>query len=249
MKKYNLFALSAMMIAFVLCTTSCSLEDQEIVSQKDAARSFTIQPEKPDTVYTGVDDKPGTADLSQEWWKFVLGHDCNNNPLNYPNLQETEYQGGAVVFLVGSKNGVASRYIVARSNQTFFVPIFNTLQFEKCIRPALKPAIDESVENSLIEEADHFIDLVTNLKVVLDDNNIRITDDHRRASGVFTITAEKELSGCLDYCITGDEQKVASDGYWLTLKNLTPGWHELHTHGEILHTGLIEDVYYYILIQ
>jgi hypothetical protein len=253
MKNQNLLTLAVITALFAVCTLSCETDDEQLVSPRENAlishqsnvEFFQIQSEDHASLYPGVND----PQLTKEWWKFVLNHDCSSNPLNYPSLQETEYQSGPVVFLVGSKNDPADRTIVAHSDQTLFVPIFNSLHFEECIRPATKPAVDESVENSLIEEVDHEIDLVTNLKVVLDDQVFRITKEYRSPSGVFTLTGKKELSQCLDYCITGTEQRVASDGYWLTIKNLSQGWHKLHTHGEILHNGIIQDVYYTILVQ
>lgn len=186
---------------------------------------------------------------SAEWWKTMMAYDCTHNPFNQQTLSMTVNQASPVVFLSGMTDGVAIRSIIVPRRNALFVPIINVLKEHSSDDGVQNPAPDQTIEQFLKEEATNYINLASNMKVVLDGKPIRIGSNNRVATNLFYFKGNKDLSDCTEHIVTGQLQVAVSDGYWLFLQNLSPGRHTLHTHAEILATSIVPDVYYDIYVR
>ncbi len=186
---------------------------------------------------------------STEWWRTMMSYDCTNNPLNQQSLSMTINQASPVVFLSGMPSGISVRTIEVPRDKALFVPIINVLKEFPSTNTDQNPRPGQTVEQYLKAEAATYINLATNMKVVLDRDLIKITSKERVATGLFNFKANKDLAGCVGQAVTGQVQVGVSDGYWIVIDHLSPGRHTLHTHAEILATSIVPDVYYNIVVR
>ncbi len=186
---------------------------------------------------------------STEWWKTMMSYDCAHNPLNQQSWSITVNQASPVVFLTGMTSGISVRTIEVSRDKALFIPIINVLKEYPAVNLDQNPRPDQTVEQFLKTEAAKYINLATNIKVVLDRNLIKITATDRVATDLFYFKANKDLAGCVGQAVTGQLQVGVSDGYWIVIDHLSPGRHTLHTHAEILATGIVPDVYYNIIVR
>ena len=183
-----------------------------------------------------------------EWWKYVMSFECAINPILDDDGQHALVgQYGPVVYLAGTAGGSATRLITITRDKLVLFPVINVINDYPC--PDFKPAPGQSVESFLSQGAKTTIDQAQNLFVTLDGSPIRVTKASRYATRLFQFTGNKDLINCLDPCITGFAQSAVSDGYWIMLRNLLPGKHVLHIHGELAGSGFVTDVTYYILVK
>jgi hypothetical protein len=186
---------------------------------------------------------------STEWWRTMMSYDCAHNPLNLQSLSMTVNQASPVVFLSGMPSGISVRTIEVPRDKAFFVPIINVLKEYPSVNTDQNPRPGQTVEQFLKAEAAKYINLATNMKVVLDRDLIKITSKDRVATNLFYFKGNEDLSGCVGQAVTGQLQAGVSDGYWIVIDHLSPGRHTLHTHAEILATSIVPDVYYNIIVR
>ena len=241
MKKLNFFGMVAVAATMVLF--SCE-KDELIDITSDDVKSVENFSTRPGQTSGQSSTSNYYADLTKEWWKYVLSFDCGSNPLNFTSLPASPVKPGSFVFLVGSADGSATRTLNVTRSQLLVVPVINTLSKYPCASFSSVPGA--SIEQILQADADKFIDQATNMKVLLDGAAIKISNANRYATNVFSVKGQADLSNCIDACITGQQQTAVSDGYWLFLRGLSRGKHTLTIHAEILQTGVVIDVKYII---
>lgn len=247
MKKCKFLAMAMVIMTPAFYFSSCLEDDfdslgSSYTQEKDSPvlTDYPIPPVKPASGPYGK----SYAEWTKEWWKYVMSFDCNTNPLNYPVLSYSIDQRGPVIFLVGSKNGIASRDIEMSGNKAILVPVINTISSFPCVDPSLAPAPGQNLEQYLKSANNQLMDQDTNMKALLDGKPIRITNENRIDTDVFYFTGRKDLIYCLDACVTGQVQAAVSDGYWIMINGLTRGKHVLRIHAEILQSGIVVDANY-----
>lgn len=251
MKNFQFTAATLLILAGLFITTSCEKEENFSLQQTYNAENWDadiIGSTSPQTS-NNIGDRKSYIELTKQWWKYVMSFDCSKNPLNFPGLTTTAYQPGSFVFLVGASEGFFTRNVVVARNQSILVPVINKLSNYPCTDLSTRPPTGSSLEQLLLSEPDKFIDLVTNIKVSLDDKPVNITNNNRLTTGLFSFTGKADLTQCLDICVTGQLQPAVSDGYWLVLSRLPAGKHVLRIHAEILHTGIVIDGIYNIIVR
>ena len=251
MKNQIQHAYAYVFIMSALFLLSCNADSFEYPELKyiDTNRTFTKgdeaeAPLNPSDTYFGKSLQAWTRD----WWKYVLSFDCASNPLNFPVLSSVPDQRGPVFFLVGSKDGIASRYIDIPRNKKILFPVINTIFSFPCADESFAPTANQTLEQFLGNHADKWLDQVTNLEVVLDGDLLSTRNANRISTGLFYLSGNKDLVNCLDVCVSGQSQPAVAEGYWHMLSNLKPGRHELTVHAEILQTGVVVDEHYSINI-
>ncbi len=150
------------------------------------------------------------AQWSARWWRWV-GHfdDINAVPQRDPNGRQCAlHQDGPVWFLAGTDGTFdAVRTCVIPADKHLFVPVINWV-VHRGLQDAPMSCADKQAEAA--NRADH---VVTGL-VLLDGRPVGELQRMRVASG-----------GCFE--MSAGNPASASDGYWLMLKPLPPGKHQL----------------------
>lgn len=243
-------AIASMACLFVF--TSCQDTDIDgIVPVDHSARSVPDLTNGQNNIYPDQKLLFGKSNQqwSTEWWKTIMSYDCVHNPLNQQSLSVTVNQASPVVFLSGMPSGISERTIEVTRDKALFVPIINVLKEYPSTNTDQNPRPGQTVEQFLKAEAAKYVNLATNMKVVLDRDVIKITAKDRVATDMFYFKRNKDLAGCVGQAVTGQLQVGVSDGYWIVIDHLSPGRHTLHTHAEILATGIVPDVYYNIIVR
>lgn len=162
------------------------------------------------------------GDWSEEWWKWTLSIPADRNPL----LDTTgdfcaERQSGNVWFLAGTfgETGVVRNCDIP-SGKALFFPIINA----ECS----KVEGDGPAQKELRAGAKALIDNVTVKEVIIDDTVLIDLDNYRVGSKLFVF--KLPTNNVME--LPAGSSPAVSDGYWIMLKPLSAGQHEIHVHGE-----------------
>lgn len=153
-----------------------------------------------------------------EWWQLMLSIPAADNPIvDHTGRNCAVGQRGPVWFLAGSPGTVETRACSIPDGKALFFPIINladintTNQTAKELRAELAPCMDR----------------ITTLSVEVDGKPLRnLNDSARVRSAVFEITVPHD--GFLD---PGTYSPVVDDGFYVMLKPLSVGNHNLHLRG------------------
>lgn len=160
-----------------------------------------------------------------EWWQFMLSIPTAVNPL----ADETGGscmvgQRGAVWFLAGNFGGTAApttRTCLIPEGKALFFPVLNVVDFNTTNQTA----------NDLRTETSPCLDAATQLVVEVDDQSVpNPFDKNRVRSAVFDITlpADSLFAAVLG---AGVYSPAIDDGYYVMLKPLAVGEHQIHIVG------------------
>jgi hypothetical protein len=156
------------------------------------------------------------------WWNWVVSIPKTVNPVTDTNGESANLkQKKQTWFLAGCFEGddLPRRKCTIPQNTSIFFPVVN---YESNFYE--KPEITKKPE--LIEDVSNDIDKVIEKKVVVDQIEIpcfRIKSD----PGIFLLNLPED--NCLD--IKAGVIEASSDGYWVFLKPLCSGKHEIEFHG------------------
>lgn len=181
------------------------------------------------------------------WWKWFLSIPTEENPINDSTGELCATgQSGPAWFLVGSGGGKAERSCDIPAGKAIFIP---------AIIVECSTAEDESLqtEADLRACAKSDQDLVTDVWATVDGVEIPDEQVYRVDSPLFNFTF------IADNVISAPEgpTEAVSDGFWVFLKPLPPGEHEIHVGGVLQEGGdptvtapltFIEDSKYHLTI-
>lgn len=157
-----------------------------------------------------------------KWWQWILSIPKEGNPgIDTTGKKFDANQNDPnVLFLVGTYGGSAERNYTIPKGKALLFPIINfTTSYAE--EPALK------TESELISRAKSDIDDIVNKEATVDGVELHEVDKYRVASLPFDITLPENNVFGLEAGLT----RAVSDGYWVFLKPLTPGKHEIHAAG------------------
>jgi hypothetical protein len=199
-----------------------------------------------------MDDMPygqSFGEWTKDWWRHILSFPCDHQPLDDPQgLNVQKRQTGPVYFLPATNGGSASREVIIPEGKAILLSMVNMVYDYPCTHAGFGPDSGQTLESFLTEGARRGIDLAEDLTVILDGNEIPVSEEHRITSDMFYFTGNPSLVNCYDACITGESQAAVSDGYWMMLKPLEPGVHTLRFGGEIKDFFYDVDVTYHITV-
>ncbi len=167
------------------------------------------------------------GDWSADWWKWVFSIRTSKNPLLLKGEIGDAGQSGSVWFLAGTYNEIGIvRYVKIPAGKALFFPIINS-EYSNIEKPGLS-------EQKLRALAKNDIDHVTVKEVKVDGKKLKNLDNFRVESKYFRFTFPED--NLLDL-FTGSDQhagssKAVSDGYWIMLKPLPTGDHDISIHGK-----------------
>jgi hypothetical protein len=171
------------------------------------------------------------GDWGAEWWKFVLAIPYDRSPINLAGVECVNDQRGPVHFLFGTSGGSATRSCTVPARKPIFFPLLNSFNDFPCPDPAFAPAAGQSMEDFLTAGIDPiFSNLVVALEATLDGDPLESLFSFRATSRLATFTGDLSQQA-IDPCITGAPQVGVADGYWLMLRPLKRGRHDLHFRG------------------
>jgi hypothetical protein len=156
-----------------------------------------------------------------DWWQFMLSIPTAVNPLADETGQNCMVgQRGAVWFLAGNFGGTAAPTTRACSipeDKALFFPVLNVVDVNTTTQTA----------NELRTETAPCVDAVTRLTVEVDGQPVSV-DKNRVRSAVFEIAVPADNLFGID---AGIYSPAIDDGYYVMLKPLGVGEHEIHIVG------------------
>lgn len=166
-----------------------------------------------------------TADLTRDWWQWVLSFPADENPLTDRTGEECDKGDfGDTFFLVGSLGGRVERDCTTTEGQDILIPIVNTI----CA------TITGETAEELLEQCREIIDQTRNLQLRIDRNEVftpqNLRDNRVTVEELFTVELpEDNLFGLP----AGTTIEAVADGYWAQIEGLSAGEHTLRVIGVI----------------
>jgi len=179
------------------------------------------------------------GDWTAKWWKWILSIPQNCNPINAGSpeycFQRSEFP---VCFLAGIGIGSTERTCTLSAKKSILMPILNygaTLADEPNVQS----------EQELASLAEKEMDIISGLNVTLDGYTLPNLRQFRVRSPIFDILLPNDnIFGC-----QGGPTRGTSDGYWLFLRSLPIGDHEVSTFGSCMSGKLQIRVKYTIKVN
>jgi hypothetical protein len=192
------------------------------------------------------DSKPfglSYGNWSTQWWQWALSTPGNESLINDRTGEycSVGQDNPNVFFLAGSGGGAAERTCTVPVGKGILIPVLNA-EYSYAEFPDLKSETD--LRNAVHGDMDG----ARNLKLIVDGKEIRNLSQFRVDSPIFNFsTPQGGLFGLNDV----DSQGV-SDGYYVMLKGLSPGAHEIRWSGIVFFsdgTNQPEDTTYHLTVK
>jgi hypothetical protein len=183
-----------------------------------------------------LDEQPFSKSWQEwttQWWQWFLSIPKENHPA-YDDTGERwtiNQDDPNVLFLAGTTGGKAERHIAIPAGKAVLFPVINfaTSYSED---PSLK------TEAEMILHAKTNIDDIVKKEANFDGASLLISEKHRIQSPPFDFSfPTNNIYGVQDGSTRG-----VGDGYWIFLKPLSPGRHNVRTFGSCLSGRIQIDV-------
>jgi hypothetical protein len=158
------------------------------------------------------------GEWTARWWQWAFSMPEADSPLVDDTGENcANNQSGPVWFLAGTFGGAVTRQCTIPSDKAILIAIINV----EC-DSATDPTFDTESELRSCAKADQ--DTVITKEITVDGVNIGNLDNYRFQSELFNLTyPENNIAG-----IAPQTAKAISDGFWIMLKPLPAGSHEIH---------------------
>lgn len=185
------------------------------------------------------------AEWSAKWWQRTLSIPMAVNPVNDDTgAYCSTNQSGPIWFLGGNFGGKTERNCTVPSGKAILFPIIN-------VECTYKDSEEAKSEQDLRNCAKADQDKVTNLDVTIDGTKLENLRSYRIQSPLFNVTLPNDnVIGKTPGATQG-----ISDGYWILLKPLSPGKHEIKFVGLLVDftttgsTNFLTDNTYHLTIE
>jgi len=207
------------------------------------------------------------GELSAKWFQWAFSMSWDHNPL-FDTADCSAGQSGPVWFLGGQFCQAGNTTCGAPVRRTCQIPRGKVLFF-----PILNTDysfIENDVsytEGDLRQHAKSDMNQAVNLKATIDGRKvpiIRICASGSTCSPTespltpFTLAGKDNMMGALPEFVNADASKgpipdgayslMVTDGHYVLLPPLSPGWHTVYFHGEAPVWGFVLDVTYYVKV-
>jgi hypothetical protein len=178
------------------------------------------------------------SEWTVRWWQWCLSQPKSTNPVNDRKRSDRNAANNQIYpdvwFLAGTTGGYAERECTIPHGMAILCPIIN---FE--ISTAEDPSL--RTDNDLASFARADVDKIAKLNVIIDGMSLPDLKKFRVESKPFDVTLpEDNIWG-----VKAGPTRAAADGYWLFLKPLQKGSHQIQFGGSCLAgTVNIGTVYY-----
>jgi hypothetical protein len=178
------------------------------------------------------------AEWTAVWWQWVLSITKTKNPLvDDTGKYYANNQTGPVWFLAGALKDRAERSCTIPSDKAILLPVIN---FEASIAEG-----DGTTEEELAARARFEMDQITNMRAMISGASVNELKQYRIQSPPFNVTLPTDnVLG-----LPAQTTRMVSDGYWLFLKPLELGKHDLHSFGSCLAGRIKIGISYHLTIE
>lgn len=165
------------------------------------------------------------GEWSAKWWQWVMSTPGKDNPVTDETGEKCRVgqNDTNVWFLSGTGGEKASRVCTIPSGKAILFPIIN-VECDYISNNSLK------TESDLRQCAKDDQDKVRNLQATVDGINIPDLKSYRVQSPIFNVTLPRDNYGGYP----AGHTQVVSDGFWILLKPLPVGNHEIHFVGTLV---------------
>jgi hypothetical protein len=173
------------------------------------------------------------SEWSEQWWRWALSAPTAENPiLDLTGEKCGVNQDGHVWYLPSLFGGGmdVTRECTVPHNRALFVPLSSTLNDYPCPDPDFQPAPGQTLEAFLTDGARANEDRVVELSLSVDGTVIDDLFSTRATTPLFHFTADPSLTSSVDPCLTGSDQVAVADGFYVIVKPLPAGSHEVVFH-------------------
>ncbi|MDC3960440.1 hypothetical protein KEG38_41690 [Polyangium jinanense] len=221
---------------FAMVALACSGEDPE-------------PPTPPDYLF-GVEEQPFGKTYEQwaeAWFQWAFAIPKAENPILDGPCEG--HQMGDVFFLAGNVGGQTTRACAVPAGKAIFFPIVNSISWacpEYVDNPDLTCEMLTSEPVAHDNASSFFNDYEVTMTLEIDGNAIKDLDDRRAHTATFddpTPNQAEDVFGTIcsgpireNTCDVpvGSKRIAAADGYWVMLKPLPAGEHEVQFTGKIV---------------
>jgi hypothetical protein len=160
-----------------------------------------------------------------EWWRWFLSIPRDQHP-SYDNgytIMADSSQNPNVFFLAGTTGGKISGRVALPPNRAVLLPVINfTTSYSE--EPALR------TEAEMIKHAESNIGDIVKKEAVIDGTTLFISEKDRVRTEPFDFTFPKNNI----YGVREGPSRGVGDGYWIFLKPMVSGSHNIKTYGSCL---------------
>ena len=183
----------------------------------------------PDTIALySIDERPfgkTWEEWTTKWWRWFLSIPDGNNPVHDKSGEKStiDQTDADVWFLAGTIGGTAERTIVVPAGKALLFPVINvTTSYSE--NPILK------TEEELMSFAKSHIEDIVKKEASIDGVELVISESHRVQSPPFDFSFPDDNI----YGAPGGYTRGVGDGYWLFVKPLSRGKHNIRTFGSCM---------------
>ena len=157
------------------------------------------------------------------WWHWCFSDPFVPSPAEDPDghITNVNQKDSNVFFLAGTFGGEAKRTCTTDKSKAVFFPIVNDL-----ISFAEYPHLESEYELRQYAKSD--LDTTSHLEARVDSQETDLDDIHRCQSSIMNLFLPVQI----ETGIVAKETVAVSDGYWVFLKKLPKGIHEIYIRGE-----------------
>jgi hypothetical protein len=202
-------------IALLVIVLSLSVSPIPFVDSQSITKDIEIIP--PDSEAYGASYPEWTS----KWWAWVLSIPQDKNPTNDGTGKNCgEGQSGEVWFLAGTSGGSAVRECTIPYGKAIFFPILNS----EC---SYSEFPEYTTEAELRSCSKSLFDLINNLQLTVNGIRVQNLEKYRVESPLFNVTFPTSNI----YGVTPGPSQAVSDGFWIMLKPLPVGRHQISFGG------------------
>ena len=182
------------------------------------------------------------GEWTERWWQWCLSQPKSTNPVNDRKRTDRNAANDQihpdVWFLAGTTDGYAERECAIPGGRGILCPIIN---FE--ISTAEEP--DLKTDSKLLARVRAEIDKIEKLNVIIDGANLPELKKFRVETQPFDITLPQDNI----WGVKAGPARAAGDGYWLFLKPLQQGSHQIQFSGSCLAGTINIGTIYYLTVR
>jgi hypothetical protein len=170
----------------------------------------------------------GYAEWTAKWWQWILSTPAETNPAKDDTGENCGInQSGPVWFLAGTIGGIAKRKCSIPAGKAILLPILN---HGGTLADRREREMHIESETELLSFVVREMDVISSLEVSVDDVKLNGLQRYRVQSPIFDVVLPKNnlFEG------TPGPTRGVSDGYWLFLKPLSRGKHNVKSSGSCL---------------
>ena len=184
-----------------------------------------------------IDSKPygmSYADWGENWIKWALSTPKNENAAyDETGKNCAARQSGPVWFLAGTFGTSVKRHCVVPFGKAIFFPVIE----KEC--SFAEESEQLKTEEELIGRASFMMDIVTKMEVIVDGHSLPDLKNYRVRSRVFDLWFPEDNV----YNVPSGFTRSVTEGYWVFLKPLKAGKHNLYFSAEAkIPQGPIADI-------